>query len=83
MPNPKTIEELLKMKPCPFEDGKPIPEGAYEYAKRNNLMDYAVYQGTLGLFRGEPFTMPKGYFFLPPDPTAWLAWKAEQEGKNV
>lgn len=66
MPNPKTIEELLNMKPCPFEDGKPIPEGAYEYAKKHGLIDKTILSAT-SIFRGEPFKMPDGYYYLPPD----------------
>jgi hypothetical protein len=70
MPNPKTIEELLKMKPCPFEDGQMITTEQFCFARDNGLLDYALYQlaynKVMGAFRQEtPFKMPDGYFHLP------------------
>jgi hypothetical protein len=66
MPNPTTIEELLKMKPCPFEDGQKITGENYEWFSENypciiSDLCVAVYTASLG----EVFKMPDGYYHLP------------------
>ena len=71
MPNPKTIEELLKMKPCPFKDGQKITGEDYECFRNNypaisSELGLAVYEASLGYEIGETFKMPDGYY-LPPD----------------
>jgi hypothetical protein len=66
MPNPKTIEELLKMKPCPFEDGHIVT--GYEWI---NLIENSPHTKDLILAIRQsygfktPFKMPDGYFHLP------------------
>jgi hypothetical protein len=71
MPNPKTIEELLKMDACPFKDGQEI---SYNKVKTlAYLMDVNLFEYCLDFFilydehEMLPFKMPDGYFYLPPD----------------
>ena len=71
MPNPRTIEELIKMKPCPFKDGQKITGEDYECFRNNypaisSELGLAVYEASLGYEIGETFKMPDGYY-LPPD----------------
>lgn len=78
MPNPKTIEELLKMKPCPFEDGQIITAKEFDYANDNDLIHRCLWDNahdcvynSFGLEWEypylKPFKMPDGYYHLPPD----------------
>ena len=72
MPNPKTIEELLKMKPCPFEHeqlitidllwemviARKVDARLYELITNTDGWDW--YKDT-----GFGFEMPEGYYYLP------------------
>jgi hypothetical protein len=76
MPTPKTIEELLNMKPCPFEDGQIITVEEWDYANDNDLIHRCLWEeaydfvfNSFGLAWEhpylKPFKMPDGYFYLP------------------
>jgi len=72
MPNPTTIEELLKMKPCPFEHeqlitidllwemviARKVDARLYELITNTDGWDW--YKDT-----GFGFEMPEGYYYLP------------------
>jgi hypothetical protein len=68
MPTPKTIEELLKMKPCPFENGHVVTGDEWI-----NLIENSPHTKDLILAIRQsydfktPFKMPDGYYHLPPD----------------
>jgi len=71
MPNPKTIEELLKMDACPFKDGQEISYNKVKtlaYLMEVNLFEYCI---DFFILYDEhemlPFKMPDGYYHLPPD----------------
>jgi hypothetical protein len=68
MPTPITIEELLKMKPCPFEEGVYINSKKAEEYEANPLCDLLILKRAQNaVFYDAPFKMPEGYFHLPTD----------------
>jgi len=78
MPSPKTIKELLKLKPCPFEDGQIITAKEFDYANDNDLIHRCLWHNahdyvynSFGLEWEypylKPFKMPDGYYHLPPN----------------
>lgn len=68
MPNPKTIEELLNMKPCPFEDGEEITKVKLAYLLTYTPHVHSLAKAVSYAFEhNQPFKIPDGYFHLPPD----------------
>lgn len=67
MPTPRTIEELLKMKPCPIADGQLITHDlldALEDLPMTDPVRTALFEAQTA---NTPFKMPDGYYYLPPD----------------
>jgi hypothetical protein len=66
MPNPTTIEELLKMRTCRYYDGQEITNDIYEDAQKNHCLYVEIWTEIYECWvSNKPFKMPDGYFYLP------------------
>lgn len=83
MPNPKTIEELLKMDAYPFRDKQIVSADDWKLALDNKRLGF-LKEHNKDRYAGFEFVMPANGYYLPPDkqlglPLGKWTWAELQE----